>query len=66
MQDMIKEYIGYAVGGLLGILWFDMRSIRKKFITKESHDELCSLKLGPIQAKLDEIHKDVKELSKNR
>ena len=65
MDLSAQDVIGFAISGLLTLLWFDIRSIRKegtKFITKPVHDENCALKLDPIKEDLAEIKQDIKEL----
>ena len=64
MLNDFKDWIGLCLSGLLAILWLDIRSIRIKSMNKETHDEICELKLKPIIEKLDELHDDVKELLK--
>ena len=58
----VGEYIDLAVTGLLGILWFDLRNLRKSYMTKHNHDELCDLKLKPMHDDISEIKSDIKEL----
>lgn len=53
----IKDYIGVAITGILGLLWFDIRNIRKgrdehkkainktleTYLTKDKHEDLCKI-----------------------
>lgn len=59
-----KQYIDMGVAGLLSVLWFDLRSLRKTYMTKRIHDEMCGLKLEPIKNDISEIKTDIKELLK--
>ena len=51
--------------GSLGYVWWDYRKIKSdlaRCMTKESHDEVCKLKLDPIKSDLAEIKSDLKTL----
>jgi hypothetical protein len=62
--DALSKYADLALTGLLGILWYDIRNLRKTYMTKANHDEVCDLKLNPIHDDVTEIKADIKELLK--
>ena len=42
MKEVV-DFIGLAIAGLLALLWFDLRNIRKGFMTEEKHKDLCTI-----------------------
>ncbi len=42
MKEVV-DFIGLAIAGLLALLWFDLRNIRKGFMTEEKHKDLCKI-----------------------
>jgi hypothetical protein len=57
--DEIVKAVALTVfcGSSVGTYW-EVRGIRRnqeRFITKEAHDELCSLKLCPMQKDIEEL-----------
>ena len=43
MKEVV-DFIGLAIAGLLALLWFDLRNIRKGFMTEGDHAKLCKIR----------------------
>lgn len=64
----IKDYIGVAITGILGLLWFDIRSIRKErdeqkekitgqlkgYLKLDKHEDLCKITILETMNKVTE------------
>ncbi len=60
--NIIETVVGLAVGVILMNLWFDLRNLKKEYLTKSNHDEVCDLKLNPLHEDVAEMKLDIKEL----
>ncbi len=66
----IVDFIGIGIAGILGLLWFDLRNIRKTFITLSDHEKL--LKIHKLEEEkgfkeyIDEKMDELKDLIKSR
>ncbi len=43
MKEVV-DFIGLAIAGLLALLWFDLRNIRKTFMIEGDHAKLCKIR----------------------
>lgn len=71
----LRDYIGLATSGILGILWFDIRNIRKEreqhkekinetldeYLTKEKHEDVCKITILETMNKVEKKIDDSKE-----
>ena len=75
----IKDFIGVGITGLLGLLWFDIRGIRKErethkekidekfkgYLKEEKHTLLCENATLRFEAKIDNMKDEILEAIKN-
>jgi len=75
----IKDFIGIAISGILGILWWDIRGIRnereahktkidekfKGYLKEEKHELLCENATLRFEAKVDNMKNEILEAIKN-
>jgi len=65
----ISDFIGIGIAGLLSILWFDIRSFKKTFITRDEHDNVCRIKelehRESFREYIDAKFEEIKVLIKN-
>lgn len=74
ISDM-KDFIGIGITGLLGLLWFDLRNIRKErdehrkaidgtlgeYLTKEKHEDVCKITILETMNKVEKKIDESKE-----
>ena len=73
MTISANTIIGVVMSGLLGLLWFDLRSIRKNvheemagYLTEEKHGLLCENSMLRVEKKIDTVKDEIiKEIKNN-
>lgn len=65
----VRDFIGMGITGILGLLWFDIRSIRQNkagYLKEEKHELLCENAALRLEKKMDEMKADIiNEIKKN-
>lgn len=68
-----KDFIGVGIAGILGLLWFDIRNIRKEretykekigdkfkdYLKEETHQLLCENATLKLEAKMDDMKDEI-------
>lgn len=71
----IKDFIGIGTSGILGLLWYDIRNIRKErdqhkkainetldeYLTKEKHEDVCKITILETMNKVEKKIDESKE-----
>ena len=69
MDLSFNNIVGLIITGLLGILWLDIRSIRKegiKYLTKERHEIICKGVMTSVALELEKAKQEIiKEIRNN-
>jgi len=72
MEFKMPEILSLAATGILGILWFDIRNIRKLYknndagyLTEVKHKLICENSTLRFEAKLEEAKKEILIAIKN-
>ena len=65
----IKDFISLGISGILGVLWWDIRSIRQNkagYLKEERHELLCENATLKLEKKMDTIKDEIiKEIRDN-
>ena len=67
MDITANTIIGLVMAGLLSLLWYDLRSLRKNgFLTEEKHELLCANTTLRFEKKIDDMKDEIiKEIRSN-
>ena len=75
----VKDFIGVGITGLLGLLWFDIRGIRKErgefkkeidekltdYLPEQRHALLCENAALKLEAKMDDMKNEILDAIQN-
>lgn len=65
----VRDFIGLGITGILGLLWFDIRSIRQNkggYLKEERHELLCENAALRLEKKIEEMKDEIiKEIKNN-